>query len=524
MLAPWGYQRSSRSYQRDSTSSPPQTVAYASRALTPTERRYSQTEKEALAVVWGIEHFHLYLYGATFTLHTDHKALDVIFGNPISTPPARIERWFLRLQQYKFRVVYKSGSTNPADYLSRHPIDSRPKHTNTADKYVHFVTHTAVLPALTVDDVRKATGEDALLTSVCTAIQTGQWSHPGLKQFKPIKDELSIDYTNNVVLRDTRIVLPSSLVHHVIQLAHEGHQGQARTKALMREHVWFPEMDKKVRAELEKCVACQATGQLSQPEPLRSTPLPNKAWDKLKIDFYGPLPTGQYILVVLDCYSRFPEVEVLSSISAKSVIPKLDAIFARHGVPSQVVSDNGPPFPGHEFNTYMTKIGIKHTTSTPLWPQGNAEVEAFMKPLGKAIRTANLEGRPWKQELSKFLLAYRSTPHSTKKVPPATLLYNREIRGKLPTFPDKSKVSIRKPSTMTRNKRKGARDMRTFDDVRKQVNYEWGTVSWCVNRKRINSQPISILRHTRLLPSKGQKWSRATASTPSREMYHSSRK
>ena len=372
--------------------------------------------------------------------------------------------------------------------------------------------------------VRKTTGEDALLTSVCTAIQTGQWSHPGLKQFKPIKDELSIDYTNNVVLRGTRIVLPSSLLHHVIQLAHEGHQGQARTKALMREHVWFPEMDKKVRAELEKCVACQATGQLSQPEPLRSTPLPNKAWDKLKIDFYGPLPTGQYILVVLDCYSRFPEVEVLSSISAKSVIPKLDAIFARHGVPSQVVSDNGPPFPGHEFNTYMTKMGIKHTTSTPLWPQGNAEVEAFMKPLGKAIRTANLEGRPWKQELSKYLLAYRSTPHSTTKVPPATLLYNREIRGKLPTFPDKSKVSIRKPSTMTRNKRKGARDMRTFDDVRKQVNYEWGTVSWCVNRKRINSQPISILRHTRLLPSMGQKWSRATASTPSREMYHSSRK
>ena len=85
-------------------------------------------------------------------------------------------------------------------------------------------------------------------------------------------------------------------------------------------------------------------------------------------------------------------------------------------------------------------MGIKHTTSTPLWPQDNSEVEAFMKPLGKAIRTANLEGRPWRQELSKFLLAYRSTPNSTTKIPPAQLLYNREIRGKLPSLPRNSKV------------------------------------------------------------------------------------
>ncbi len=73
------------------TSTPPH-IAYASRALTLTERRYSQTEKEALAIVWGIEHFHLYLYVASLTLYTDHKALKVIFGNPVSKPPARIKR------------------------------------------------------------------------------------------------------------------------------------------------------------------------------------------------------------------------------------------------------------------------------------------------------------------------------------------------------------------------------------------------------------------------------------------------
>ncbi len=199
-------------------------------------------------------------------------------------------------------------------------------------------------------------------------------------------------------------------------------------------------MDKAVKAELDQCLACQATAQANPPEPLQSLPLPGCVWDKLKIEFYGPLPSGQHISVIMDCYSRFPEVEIVTSISAKSAIPRLDSEFARHGVPSQVISDNGPPFQSNGFHRYMLAMGIQHTTSSPLWPQGNAEVEAFMKPLGKAIRTANVEGRPWGQELFKFLLTYRSTPHSTTKIPPAQLLYNQEIRGKLPSLPRNSKV------------------------------------------------------------------------------------
>ena len=99
----------------------------------------------------------------------------------------------------------------------------------------------------------------------------------------------------------------------------------------------------------------------------------------------------------------------------------------------------GPPFQSFEFKRYMVAMGITHTTSTPLWPQGKAEVEAFMKPLGKATRTANLENRPWQQELSKFLPHYRSTPHSTTKVPPTQLLYNRVIREKRPSLPRNAK-------------------------------------------------------------------------------------
>ena len=98
-------------------------VAYASRTLTPIEMRYSQTEREALAVDWGCEKFHLYLYGTTFDIYTGHKPLEIICG-PTSKPPARIERWGLRLQPYKFRVMYSPGIGNPADVLSRLPLAS----------------------------------------------------------------------------------------------------------------------------------------------------------------------------------------------------------------------------------------------------------------------------------------------------------------------------------------------------------------------------------------------------------------
>ena len=93
-------------------------VAYASRNPTAVERRYSQTEKEALALVWVCKRFHLYVYGREFELETDHKPLECIYSR-ISKPSARIERWVFRLQGYQYKVTYRPGKTNIADALSR---------------------------------------------------------------------------------------------------------------------------------------------------------------------------------------------------------------------------------------------------------------------------------------------------------------------------------------------------------------------------------------------------------------------
>ena len=423
-------------------------VSYISRSLTDVEKKYSQTEREALAIVWAIERLNLYLYGARFTLMTDCKPVEMILNNPMSRPPARIERWNLRLQDYDFDIQYIKGLDNPSDFLSRHHPTSTNVHTDefaaVSAKYLNFLVSHAVPKAMTLSQIQDATKSDKTLQHLTHVIQTNQWnfinkhdhdpeiSKAEIQAFSKIRDELSIAEDSGIILRGSRIVLPNSLRQKAIEIAHEGHQGVVKTKRLLREKVWFPGIDNLVQQNIETCIPCQATGSKSKPEPLEMTDLPPEVWHTVNIDFCGPFPGGEYLLVVIDAYSRFPEVEIVSSTSSKVTIPKLERIFATHGLPQFVKSDNGPPFPGHEFYQFMKELGATHKPSSPLWPQGNAEVERFMQPLEKAIRTANLEGQDWKRAIFKFLLNYRATPHSTTGHSPATLLFNRNIRTKLP--------------------------------------------------------------------------------------------
>ena len=409
-------------------------------------------------------------------LHTDHKPLELIYSNPVSRPPARIEWWMLRLQEYDFKVIYKSGAENPADFLSRHPPESHTTIQNAAEEYVNFVTHAAVPQSMTLKEVAIETQKDWKLCAVRAAIRSGYWNTDSVKDYKQVRHEITIDDKNCILLRGSRIILPTSLQARAVKLAHEGHQGQAKTTALLRECVWFPALGTLVKEEVNKCIACQATSQPNPPEPLQSMPMPSHAWNEIKIDFCGPFPSGHYVLVVIDVYSRYPEIEIIKSTAAQKVIPKLDIIFARHGVPEKVTTDNGPPFNGKEFQIYMRQLGIEYHSSTPLWPQGNAEVESFNKPLEKAIRTAHIEERPWQQELSKFLLNYRSTPHSTTKVPPAEMLFNRQIRGKLPVLPTRMKVVDRHQEAGSNQevKRKKSRDYANARRHAKQSSFQVG--------------------------------------------------
>ena len=113
-------------------------------------------------------------------------------------------------------------------------------------------------------------------------------------------------------------------------------------------------------------------------------------------------------------------------------------------IPVKLKTDNGPPFNGTEFERYTKALGTEWKPSAPLWPQGNSSVENLMKPIGKVLQIAQLEGKNWKQELQRFLLTYRTTPHVTTKVHPCELLFNRTIRGQLPELPAKKVLNKHK--------------------------------------------------------------------------------
>ena len=143
-------------------------------------------------------------------------------------------------------------------------------------------------------------------------------------------------------------------------------------------------------------------------------------------------------MVIIDEYSRYPVVESLTSLTAKSVIPLLDKTFLIFGIPKELISDNGPPFNSKEFRKFADNMGFKHRKITPLWPRANAESERFMKTIGKAIRAAHTEHRSWKQEIHTFLRNNRATPHATIDMSPGEILFGRKSNTNLSDLTIKS--------------------------------------------------------------------------------------
>ena len=415
-------------------------VHYASRSLSDVERRYSQTEKEALAIVWACERFHMYVYGMEFVLETDHKPLEFIYSKR-SKPSARIERWVLRLQSYHFKVQYKPGTQNIADSLSRLVEKSDDKTKTDADEYIYFVAKNAIPGAMTGKEIEEASASDAELYSLLECIKSGSWDRCPNSVYKAVKDELTC--LGKLILRGTRIVIPEKLRGHVLKLAHEGHQGIVKTKARLRSKVWWPGIDKDVEKHVKACHSCQLVGIPQVPEPQVRSKFPDKPWEDLAADLMGPLPNGESLLVLVDYYSRYIEVVILKSTTSEKLIAELDRIFSIHGIPLSLKTDNGANLVSDEFEQFLKENGVwLHSNTTPLWPQANGEVEKQNRTLLKAIKIANAEGKNMKRELNKFLMAYNSTPHQTTGVSPAELLFGRKIRTKLPELSSLDKKEI----------------------------------------------------------------------------------
>ena len=136
----------------------------------------------------------------------------------------------------------------------------------------------------------------------------------------------------------------------------------------------------------------------------------------------------------MDEYSRYPVVEIIQSLNARTVIPILDKIYGLLGCPLVLKSDIGPPMNSEAFRNFANYLGFEHRKITPLWPKANSECERFNKTICKAIRAAFVENKNWKQEMYNFLRNYRATKHATLNKAPAEILFGRNIKTRLPQF------------------------------------------------------------------------------------------
>ena len=410
-------------------------IAFASRTLTRSEENYAQLEKEALALVFGVKKFHQFLYGRQFTLLTDHKPLTIILGSHIGIPPlaaARMQRWALLLSAYQYDIRYRQSECHGnADALSRLPIVGAPmEEEGTRDVEVYNVTQLETLP-VTYQQLKTATNHDPVLGQVVQCIRNG-WPPVAVSdELKPyVARKLELTLQDDCVLWGTRVVIPKRLQAPILEELHKDHAGICRIKALARSYVWWPGLDREVEQLVASCLPCQSVKNAPSVAPLHPWLWPAKPWQRIHVDFAGPVEK-RMLMVVVDAHSKWPEVIEMTSTTSELTIQALRGLFAVHGLPDQLVSDNGPQFVSKEFQRFMKENGVQHTRCAPYHPSSNGLAERFVQTLKNALRRTKDIGRTFQHRLAGFLLAYRTTPHATTNVAPCELLMNRKIRTRL---------------------------------------------------------------------------------------------
>ena len=408
-------------------------VAYASRTLSTSEQNYSQLEKEALSLVYGVKKFHSYLYGRTFELLTDHKPLTTILGPKTGIPSiaaARLQRWALLLSCYQYQIKFKSTQSHAnADCLSRLPLSlsdsSESSDVLPSSTSVFNINQISAMPISSIQ-VAEATRRDPTLSRVLLYTKQGWPSHiePGLRPYCDRRLELTIE--QDCLLWGIRVVVPPKFTEQVLQELHQSHPGIVRMKSVARSYVWWPQINEDIEHLVKKCEKCQSTQSAPPLAPLHPWLWPTKPWERIHVDFAGPV-RGKMLFVVVDAHSKWPEVFPMVSTTASATIRVLRSLFATYGLLRQVVSDNGPQFASEEFRLFLGSNRVKHIKSSPYHPSTNGAAERFIRTLKRALKG----GDDLHMDLTTFLMSYRISPHATTSTPPCELFLKRTIRTRL---------------------------------------------------------------------------------------------
>ena len=198
-------------------------------------------------------------------------------------------------------------------------------------------------------------------------------------------------------------------------------------KAIARSYFWWSGLDKAIEEVGKSCHSCQANQPNPSVAPLHPWVWPDSPWKRVHVDFAGPFQ-GHTFFIAVDAYSKWPEVVVMPSTTSEKTIDVLRTMFAQHGLPEHLVSDNGPQFTSAEFSKFLNGNRIKHFLSAPYHPASNGLVERFVQTLKRNLKATVKEGKTIHDRLAEFLFEYRVTPHATTDVSPSELFLKRKLK------------------------------------------------------------------------------------------------
>ncbi|XP_043235721.1 uncharacterized protein K02A2.6-like [Amphibalanus amphitrite] len=411
---------------------PERPVLYVLRSLSEHEKKYSQIEKEGLCIVWAFERLKQFLYGRHFKLVTDNKPLAQVIGpkTPLPTLAAsRIQRWTMKMAEYDFTVEVRRSEQIPvADWLSRLPKGTSVMNSSAPEDEctVCLIGQLSSLNPVTAAAIQRETTRDPLLAKVVNFVNKGWPDKVGeaLHAFKVRQTELTVE--QGCLMWGCRVVVPPNLRERVLEELHEGHQGMVRMKQLARMHVWWPNMDKEVEAEVRRCQGCWQKRAEPPCTDLHPWEFAKGPWQRIHLDFAGPVD-GKLYVVLIDSFSKWMEIAPMKHITSEKTIEYLLNVFARFGLPHQIVTDNGPQLVSKEFEGFLKRNGIRHVRTAPFKPATNGAAERAVGCLKGYLKATS--GK--KMNLPNFLMAYRNTPQATTGRTPSELMLGRQLRTRL---------------------------------------------------------------------------------------------
>lgn len=375
--------------------------------------------------------------------------------------PPRLQRFFLRLMRYDFTLQFLPGRKLVlADALSRAGQHSPHHKQGLEDVEVHAVGMLAALVSETTQDrLRTETQRDPELQHVLHCLENG---YPLQGNFSSLDPELSV--VNGIILKGTRVVISSSLRRVMLARVHQGHLGVNKCKERGRQLMFWPKMAQDIHTFVAECATCKKFAYQQPREPLMMREPPPYAWYRVGIDLfaYG----GYSYLVAFDAYSNYPEVERLQDTCSQTIIHTLSGWFARHGIPIEVCSDNGPQFSSSEFKRFSRVYDFHHVTSSPHFPQSNGLAEKGVQIAKRILKKCDDAG----EDFFLGLLNYRCSPLIGGQSP-GELLYGRKLRAQLPDFSSHP----RKPVCKRQQNKPGTslKDLKSGDVVRMRGKGGW---------------------------------------------------